>query len=262
MATITLTSDWGTKDYYAAAVKGTILQLFPGVTLTDISHGIPPFNLHHASFVVRNSYKHFPEGTIHIIDINSDTPSKTKYSLVEADGQFFIAPDNGIFSLIFDKTPDKIIEIAVPDLLKSSTFIAKDLFAPVACKLAQGAAPEEFGTRMDSLLQRVSFAPTVDEDGNVIRGKVIYIDTYENAFLNISEPLFLQVGKDRPFTIYFKTLDNAIQRISKSYNDVPEGDLLALFSSSGLLEIAINKGNASGLLGLRTDEMVRVEFRD
>ncbi|MHC1706107.1 MAG: S-adenosyl-l-methionine hydroxide adenosyltransferase family protein [Bacteroidales bacterium] len=260
MAIITLTSDWGTRDYYAAAVKGSILQLLPGVNIVDISHGIPPFNLHHASFVVRNSYRHFPEESIHIIDMNSDTPAKTKYLLVESEKQFFIAPDNGIFSLIFDKSPDKIIEISVPPSLKTSTFIAKDLFAPIACNLAQGAEPEAFGVKVEGLSQRVSFAPTVD--GNVIRGKVVYIDSYENAFLNINQELFHKVGQGRPFTIYFKTLDNAVQKISQSYNDVPEGDILAVFSSCGLLEIAINKGNASGLLGLKTDEMVRIEFRD
>lgn len=260
MATITLTSDWGTKDYYSAAVKGVILQHLPATTIVDISHGIPPFNLHHASFVVRNSYRHFPEGTVHIIDINSDTPARNKYSLVENEGQYFIAPDNGMFSLIFDKAPEKIIALSVPESLKISTFIARDLFAPLACKLAQGAKPEEFGETVASVSQRVSFAPAVDD--NVIRGKVIYIDSYENVFLNISAELFKQVGQGRKFTIYFKTLDYAIQKISSSYSDVPEGEILAIFSTSGLLEIAINKGNASGLLGLKTDEMVRVEFKD
>lgn len=260
MAIITLTSDWGTKDPYAAVVKGTILQILPQATIVDISHGIPPFNLHHASFVVKNAYHHYPAGTIHIIDLNSDTPAKSKYTLVLAEEQYFIAPDNGIFSLIFDKNPTRIFEIIVPDPVKSSTFIAKDLFVPVACRLAQGADPEEVGVKTDALSQRVSFAPTVD--ANVIRGKVVYVDAYENAFLNISEELFRKVGRGRPFTIFFRTLDNAVQKISKSYNDVPEGDILAIFSTTGLLEIAINKGNASGLLGLKTDEMVRIEFRD
>lgn len=260
MAIITLTSDWGTKDFYLAVVKGIILQQLPDVTMVDISHEIPPFNLSHASFIVRNSYPGFPQGTVHIIDINSDTPAKNHYYIVGMEGQYFIAPDNGLFALIFDKNPDEIIEIEVPEAVRNSTFISRDLFAPLACKLAAGMKAEEFGKHKDLTDQMVSFNPVIDDD--VIRGKVIYIDSYENAFLNISETLFKKVGKGRSFTIYFRTLDYGIQKISKSYGDVPEGEILAIFSTTGLLEIAMNKGNAAGLLGLKTDEMVRVEFRN
>ncbi|HRY32964.1 MAG TPA: SAM-dependent chlorinase/fluorinase [Bacteroidales bacterium] len=260
MAIITLCSDWGTRDHYTAMVKGAILKLMPQAVIVDITHQIPPFNLIFAAFIIRNVYHQYPPSTIHIIDINSDTPKTTSYLIVEKDRQFFIAPDNGMFSLVFDTKPDRIITLAVDPALENSTFIASELFAPAACKLANGIACNELGKEKPDLDTRISFAPAVDH--NIIRAKVIFIDSYENVFLNITSGLFEEVGRGRPFTIYFKTLDFAIQKISKSYKDVTEGEILAIFSSGGLLEIAMNRGNAASLLGLRADDSVRIEFRD
>ncbi|MCX6273390.1 MAG: SAM-dependent chlorinase/fluorinase [Bacteroidetes bacterium] len=260
MAIITLTSDWGTKDHYAGVVKGVILQQLPDATIIDISHEIPAFTLHHASFVVRNTYRYYPPGTVHIIDLNSDTPLKNKYSIVVKDGQYFIATDNGLFALTFEQGPDRILEIIVPDNLKNSTFIARDLFAPVACHLARGGSPDDVAVEKNRMDQKVSFIPTTEP--NVIRGQVIYVDSYENVFTNISMALFEQVGRGRPFTIYFKTDDYYFPKINRYYGEVGEGDILAIFSTAGLLQIAINKGNAASLFNLHADAMVRVEFHD
>ncbi len=260
MAIITLCSDWGTRDHYVAVVKGVILKLIPQAVIVDITHQVPPFNLNFASFIIRNIYHQFPPGTIHIIDINSDTPLTTSYLIVEKDRQFFIAPDNGLFSLVFDTKPDRIVSLEVDPELERSTFIAGDLFAPVACRLAGGTPSTGLGKEKPDLDTRISFTPAVDH--NIIRAKVIFIDSYENVFLNITAGLFEKVGRGRPFTIYFKTLDFAIQKISQSYKEVAEGEILAMFSSGGMLEIAMNRGNAASLLGLRPDDSVRIEFRD
>ncbi len=260
MAIVTITSDWGTRDHYAAVVKGIILKQLPETVLVDLSLEIPPFNLQHASFVLRNAYHHFPDGSIHLIDVNSHPSKQNKYLLAVDGHQYFIAADNGLFALIFDKPPEKIIELALQPDQAGSPFIARDLFAPVACSLISGTTPEELGTALSGVQQMVLFAPTIEKD--VIRGKVIFIDAYENVFLNITRDLFEKVGKGRPFTIYFRSLDYGIQKISTSYSDVYEGDLLAMFSSSGFLEVAMNRGNAASLLGLKPDEMVRIEFRD
>lgn len=259
MAIITLTSDWGTKDHYIASVKGVILTQIPAITLVDITHEIPVFNLHHASFVVRHAFPNFPEGTIHIIDIGSDTPQRSKYLLGLKNGQFFIAPDNGLFSLLFfESPPETVVEISVPEPFVFSTFVARDLFAVVACKLASGEDLLSLGSPRDVMGQKVPFTPVVDKD--MIKGRVLFVDNYDNAFVNITSALFEQVGQKREFTLFFHSYE--IDKISHSYHEVGEAEMVAIFNTAGMLEIALNRANAAGLLGLHTDEVVRIEFRD
>jgi hypothetical protein len=258
MAIITLTSDWGLKDHYAGAVKGAILRILPDAQIVDISHSIPVFDLNQAAFIVRNFYPNFPEGTIHILSINTDAAIETPHTVVSHHGHYFIGADNGIFSLLFDDKPDKIIEI---DIIQDSdyfTFPSRDVFVKVACHIAAGRPIGELGHPKDKLLQRLAFQPVIQ--GDRVKGKVIYVDNYENAFVNISESLFNSIVKNRKFAITFRTATYSINEISKSYKDVSPGVMLALFSSSGYLEIAIREGKASSLLGLKIDQSVTVEI--
>jgi S-adenosylmethionine hydrolase len=258
MAIITLTSDWGLKDHYTGAVKGAILRLMPDAQIVDVSHHIPAFDLNQAAFIVRNFYPNFPEGTIHILAINTEAAIETPHTLVYHHGQYFIGTDNGIFSLIFDDKPEKIIEL---DIIQDSdyfTFPSRDVFVKVACHIASGKPIEVLGHPKDKLLQKMAFQPVIL--GDMIKGKVIYIDNYENVFVNISESLFTSMVKNRKFAITFRTANYSINEISKSYKDVSHGVMLALFSTSGYLEIAIREGKASSLLGLKMDQMVTVEL--
>jgi S-adenosylmethionine hydrolase len=258
MAIITLTSDWGIKDHYTGAVKGAILKLLPDVTIIDISHNIPAFDLNQAAFIIRNFYRNFPEGTVHIIAINTEAAIETPHTLVFHHGHYFIGADNGIFSLLFDDKPEKIIELDVMQDSDYFTFPTRDVFVKVACHIASGRPVEELGHPKASLLQKISFQPVIQ--GDSIKGKVIYIDNYENVFVNITESLFKSVVKNRRFAITFRTANYSINEISKSYKDVSQGVMLALFSSSGYLEIAIREGKASSLLGLKMDQLVSVEL--
>jgi S-adenosylmethionine hydrolase len=259
MPIITLTSDWGLKDHYLGAVKGAIYNRLPGVRIVDISHTIPPFDLNQAAFIIRNFYKNFPKGTIHILCINTEASIETPHTLVIHDGHYFIGSDNGIFSLIFDEKPDSIIEL---DVLQDSdyfTFSARDVFVKVACHIAEGKPVEQLGSPKNGILQKMSFKPAID--GNLIKGKVIYIDNYENVFTNITEAFFRSVVKGHKFAIMFRSASYRITAISKSYKDVVEGEMLALFSTSGHLEIAINQGKASSLLGLKMDQPILIEIQ-
>lgn len=258
MAIITLTSDWGLKDHYAGAVKGAILRTLPGAQIVDISHNVPAFDLNQAAFIVRNFYPNFPEGTIHILAINSEAAIETPHTLVYHRGHYFIGADNGIFSLLFDDKPARIIEIDVMQDSDYFTFPARDVFVKVACHIAAGKPLEELGHPKDKLLQKMAFQPVIQ--GDMIKGKVIYVDNYENAFVNITESLFNSIVKNRKFSITFRTEAYSIREISKSYKDVNEGVMLALFSSNGYLEIAIREGKASSLLGLKIDNLVTVEL--
>lgn len=259
MAIITLLSDWGNKDHYAGMVKGRILSKIPQASIVDISHNIPPFNLNSASFVLRNAFPVFPENTIHIIDIASDATIDMPHVVAQYEGHYFIGADNGIFSLIFDHAPEKLVEVDMIQDTDTFTFSAYDIFIKVAGHLIDGGSFEEIGPERKSLTQRIALSPVTSAD--LIKGHVIYIDSYENVFTNIHKPLFDRIGQKRPFRISFGSARYGVNKISQSYKDVHEGEILALFSSTGHLEIAISMGNAAGLLGLKVDDSVRVEFK-
>ena len=256
MPIITLTSDWGVKDHYAGAVKGAILARFPEVNIVDITHSIPGFDTEQAAFIIRNSWRNFPKGTVHIIGVNTEESVKNPHTAVEMDEQFFIGTDNGIFSLIFDRDPDKIVEITIPQDSDFFTFSTRDRFVKAAVHLAKGEKIEKLGSVKNKVVDKILFKPVIDE--NVIKGHVIYIDNYENIITNIQADLFREMAKGRKFTIMFRS--HEIKKISQSYTDVPPGEIVALFDSAGHLEIAMNQGNAAGLLGLDYKDMVRIEF--
>lgn len=256
MPIITLTSDWGQRDYFLAAVKGKILSQLPSVNIIDISHGISPFNLKQASFIIRNSYPHYPEGTVHVLSVLTEKTEKTPHLAVQYDGQFFIGADNGIFSLIFDHDPEKLVRInssggGIKDIP------ARDRFVESAVHLAAGKPIEQLGEPVSQWKEQLHFLPVVS--GDVIRGVVIYINQYENVITNITRDLVEKVSKGRKFIIEFR--GESINGISHSYQEVPIGEIVALFGSTGHLEIAINQGNAASLLGLDINDPVRVEFK-
>jgi len=258
MPIITLTSDWGLKDHYLASVKGAFLRSIPEVTLIDISHQIPPFDLNQASFVLKSAYKNFPEGSIHIVGVNTEASIEMPHVLIKHQGHYFIGADNGIFSLMFDESPDLIIELDIIQTSNRFSFSTKDVFVQAAMHLIEGNAIEHLGEKREELTNRMSFKPVIES--NLIKGKVIYIDGYQNVITNITEELFNQVVKGKKFKILLRAGNYEIGTISKSYMDVSEGELLALFDSENHLEISINKGKASSLLGLGIDDVVRIEI--
>ena len=258
MAIITLTSDWGIRDHYIGSVKAAILRQLPEAVIVDISHSIAPFNLNQAAFIIRNFYMNFPAGSIHILGINEEASIEMPHTLVIHEGHYFIGADNGIFSLIFDEAPEQIIEIDVIQDSNYFTFPGRDVFAKVACHIAQGKPVSDLGRPKQGVLQKIPLRPVVDHDA--IRGSVIYNDNYGNAYTNITEKLFSEVVQKRKFAITFHTRANRITVISKSFMDVPPGEMLALFATSGHLLIAQRNSKAAELLGLKPDVTVTVEL--
>ncbi|MCK4569695.1 MAG: SAM-dependent chlorinase/fluorinase [Bacteroidales bacterium] len=258
MPIITLTSDWGTKDHYLASVKGAILKQIPEARIIDISHHIPPHNLTQAAFILKNCYRDFPPGTIHIIGVSTEESEANPHTIVLAEEQYFIGADNGIFSLIFEEPPEKIFEINLMQDSAFFTFSSRDRFVKAAALIAKGDDISKLGHERKSLNEKILFAPVVDK--NIIKGIVIYIDNYKNVITNIRQDMFREIGKNRKFTISFR--GEEIHRIYESYSDVPVGEILALFGCNGHLEIAMNNGKAGNLLGLNQDDPVRVEFHD
>ena len=257
MSLISITSDFGSDSHYVAALKAHILQLLPGASILDISHNITSHNILQAAFVVRNSYKNFPKGSVHLIAVDSNIHKYKKYLVLEHAGQYFITSDNGIADLLFDADPSSVWQLADELIVKDDLFPEKNIWAKVATALISKQKIETllkpyFGHRkMQSLRAVVS-------DDKII-ASVIFIDSYQNAFLNVSKSEFEREQNGRNFKLYY-TSRHPITMISKTYSDAPEGEELILFNENEYLEIAINKGKAASLLGLKLGNQVIIEF--
>jgi S-adenosylmethionine hydrolase len=182
---------------------------------------------------------------------------RTKYLAVKYQDHYFVGSDNGVFSLIFEGEPDEIVELNIMQDLRFLHFPLTDIFAKASVHLAAGGKLREIGIPVNELDEKVNLHPVIEK--NIIKGSVIHIDSFQNVITNISKDLFTTVQANRDFVLYFRK-NETITHLSWHYNEVPEGEKLCLFGISNYLEIAINKGNASGLLGLHLGDIIRVEF--
>jgi S-adenosylmethionine hydrolase len=246
MPIITLTTDWNTRDYYLGTLKGKILSRCQQVTIVDISHQIQAFNIDQAAFVIRNSYYNFPGGSIHIIAVNSEGGKDRPFLVIRYDGHYFISTDNGIFGLICSENPDKIIKIKTSEPVTS--YSALSVFADAACRLSSGEKVEALGITQQDFNRKTPIRAVIEE--SVINGSVIYIDSFRNAITNITKDIFDRVGNGRPFEIFVQSNYYRIRKINLFYHETSPGEILALFNSVGLLEIAMNSGKAADLLNL------------
>lgn len=261
MPIVTLTTDWHKADYYAGALKGQILSKAPKAQVVELTHQIQHFNPAQAAFVLRSAYRHFPDGTVHLICVNSEAPQGKSNIACLFDNQYFIGADNGVFALFMDKPPQQIVRLS-QDLQFAESFASFPeigYFAPAAAHLAQGKPISELGEAQTEVERQINLMPTIDE--NSMNGRVIYIDSYKNAITNISRQTFDRVAKGRNFVILVQSNFNRITKINRYYRETPEGELLALFNSASLLEIAINKGNAAELLDLSTSSSIIIKFK-
>ena len=261
MTIITLTTDLGTNDSYLASIKGAIYSQIEKVKIVDISNKIEPFNILQAAYVVRNCFKDFPTGTVHIISVDDELSTTNEHLAVKAHGHYFIGADNGLFSLIFnDLQPEKIVKLDIKFTSNCMTFSSKNIFVPAACHLVRGGTMEIIGNPVSDFENKRSELKAVLQS-DVIRGSVIYIDNYGNAITNINKNEFEKIQQGRSYSIIFGRENEIITQISEKYKDVTISEKLALFGQNNQLQIAINKGEANKLLGLKLHEIVRIEFK-
>lgn len=261
---VTLTSDYGADSPYSAAIKGAILAQDVGIRIVDISHGIPAFDTNQAAFMLRIAAPHFPKGTVHIIAMNTTDTDRFSHRVMELAGQYYVALDDGIFSLIADRSPDAIHDITLASESDILTFPERHIFVQVACHLVQGGVPAVIGRPAAGWTESEWLRPLIGPD--YVQGVVLFVDTYGNLITNIDQRTFKEVGKDRTFRIPLRSSRMDVNRIHRHYGAVPDGERVALFNHMGLLEIAINHGagssggGASQLFGLRVGSTVRIEF--
>jgi S-adenosyl-L-methionine hydrolase (adenosine-forming) len=255
MSFITLTSDWNQNDFYLGMLKGKIFSRAPEARVVDVSHQVPSFNSAQAAFVIRNSYSHFPAGSIHLICVNTEPETGQRILAAKYESHYFIGTDNGIFGLLFREEPEGIIEVPFQD---EGYISILDAFVETACSLYEGKDLLSIGNVTDQYQKQTPRRAVIEE--SVINGTVIYIDSYQNAFTNITRELYDRIGKGRPFEVLLASNHYRINKISKKYSEVPVGELVVLFNSLDLMEIAIHKGQAVPLLNLSVGSVIRVKF--
>lgn len=273
MQIVTLTTDLGLKDHFVATLKGQMYSKTTNIQFVDVTHQVKTFNINEAAYYINNITSDFPDGTIHFIGVDSvptisiNTPQSNCYPIaMKINNQFFIGNDNGVFSLLNDyKTADIIVRLdfSTKDAIK---YPFKKIYSPAIQQLSEGIDLKDIGDQISIEDLNVVIQQTAVVHENMIKGTVMHIDNYGNVIINISESLFNQIRKDHPFIIYFRNKNYFIDKISESYNEVPNGEKLAHFNENGWLEIALNKGTlengggAASLLGIKMNEMIRVEI--
>ena len=275
MSIITLTTDFGHKDYFVGALKGKILSEHKEAVIVDISHEIDLFNTLEASYCIEAAYHNFPKGTIHIIGVDSERVGDTQHIAMQWNDHYFICADNGILNtLIQKKIPQKIVAITIHDRLNTDVS-DMDVFVAVACHIARGGLLNVIGKEIPSLKPVSVLTSSITDDLSEIKGQIVYIDSFGNCVTNISHKQFNDTIRGRKFEIVIK--NKKFSRLHKSYSDFPvsdvkqlkdlEGDFLALFNENGYLEIAIYKsnpktvGSAATLLGLHFRDTVSIKFK-
>ena len=275
MSVITLTTDFGIKDHYVGSVKGALFNELENVNIVDVSHNISPFNIVEAAYIVENSYKNFPEGSIHIIGVDSEKTIEQSHLVIKLDNHFFICANNGIISLLASKiNPEKIIEINIHNH-KVTTFSVIDVFVKIAAHIYRGGSIDLVGNQIFKLKELYNLNPILNEKSNEISGNVIYVDNYDNVVTNISKKTFIEFGKSRSFEInarnyIFKEIvssyGNAIRFDIKKENRKEIGKKIALFNKSNYLELSIYKSNpetfggAASLFGLNYRDVITIKF--
>lgn len=256
MTIVSLTTDFGTKDHYAAILKASILSKCREVSFIDISHSIDSHDIVEGAFYLSNSYKNFPEGSIHIAAVYNYYQPKYKIIIFKKEGQFFIGPDNGIFSLMFDDLD--LVDVYSVDMgMSEGSPSLHQVFAHAVACISHDLGLEQVGPQVDGIRKRMGIQPVVTK--NQIRATIIHIDHFENVVINLTKTQFDKVRQGRSFEIYYKQND-PITMISRSYGSADIGDVVCIFNSADYMEIALNMGKASSMLGLNKNETIQINF--
>jgi S-adenosylmethionine hydrolase len=257
MKLITLTTDLGVTDYYAAIAKGRLYSELPDATIVDVTHEIPKHDIQRTAFVVKQTWRNFPKGTIHIVAVQSLESERVSLVACSHEGHFFVCADNGIIPIFLGAQPEEVVQL---DLGKSQmpSFPLLGAFVQASIRLANGEALSKIGKKKSSVQEMLMQSPPIGE--NHIRANIVYIDTFGNLITNVSREKFEEVGKGLRFEIQLPQSRLTITRISERYNEVATSAPLALFGHSGLLEIAVSQGSAARMIGLKVNEVIRIEF--
>jgi hypothetical protein len=259
---IVLLTDFGFEDSYVGIMKGVILSTYGYSRIVDLSHNILPQDVTQAAFMLYCSYSYFPEDSIFVAVIDPGVGTSRKVLCMEAANRVFLAPDNGLLSLVEEEEgADAIREVNNEELFlqtPSGTFHGRDIFAPVGAHICSGTSPSEVGPEVDSF-QKLNLPKPVHTADNTLRGEVIYIDHFGNLITNVSQNMVETSFECPPETVRTTLKQHTIEGISETYSAVDEGNLVALIGSTGYLEVAVKNGSARELLRAERGDHVVLE---
>lgn len=259
MNLVTFISDFGLRDAYVGSVKGMMLKSNPDCSIIDISHDIKPFNIKEAAYLLSTYYNNFPRNTVHLAVVDPGVGSQREPIIVRTANYYFVGPNNGLFSYIYQNEAHQAYSINLSVLSEniSKTFHGRDIFGPIAALLAKGMPISKLSKPLDSAL--VDFSPALKQVGKDMDLNILSIDRFGNLVTNLSQAEMI-----KRHSLKFKEIhinDRILNKINSTYSDVPEGNLLALWGSGGFLEISVNRGSVLEMLNSSIDKIsIQIKF--
>jgi hypothetical protein len=257
---VVLLTDFGFQDSYVGVMKGVILSIYGDATIVDLSHNVLPQDVTQAAFMLYCSYSYFPEGSIFVNVVDPGVGTRRKILCMEAADRVFLAPDNGLLSLIAEEEGvDEMWEVTNEELFlqaPSTTFHGRDIFAPVGAHICSGTSPSDVGPETEDF-RWLKLPRPVHTADNRLRGEIIYIDHFGNLITNISQNMLETTFQCPPEAVHIRVKQRTIEGIEKNYSAVDKGELLSLIGSTGYLEVSVRDASAVELLRCeRGDEVI------
>jgi S-adenosylmethionine hydrolase len=248
---LTLTTDFGLADHCVGVMKGVILSICPEARIVDISHEAAPFDIAEGAYLIAQAWRYFPKKTVHVVVVDPGVGTSRRPILMEAGGHYFVAPDNGVLSMVYGREKHKIRLVSAERYFRkpvSQTFHGRDVFAPVAAHLAHGVPPSRFGKTIDDYLRPV-FEKPQQTGKRAWSGRILKIDHYGNIVTNFHSADFPDLEKrDFLLTVGGKQ----IGVLARNYAEAGHGELFAIVGSSGYLEISGNQMSAAKVSGCQS----------
>jgi S-adenosyl-L-methionine hydrolase (adenosine-forming) len=267
MSIITLLTDFGTEDAYAGIMKGVILSVNPSAVIVDITHHIDPQDVIQAAYIIKSSYRYFPEGTVHVMVVDPGVGSDRAIVALEMMGYIFLAPDNGVLTLLMDEgKTGSIVRVENTRYFLESvsqTFHGRDIFAPVGAHLSRGMDIKKLGSPLDQQnLVHLRIRKPYISDNNQLVGTVVSFDRFGNSISNIDVNDIEKINESTSGRMLeIKIGKTTIKGLSLSYADTTPRSPLAIIGSFGYLEIALNKGNAKHYLGIEKGDTITLNLK-
>ncbi len=256
MAIITLTSDYGSGSHYIGSLKGAILSKIPNAQIIDISHQTEQYNHEQLAYVLASVYKNFPKGTWHLLAIDTSVFLHKQILIIEHEGHYFIGADNTVFNFLFLEKPSKIYRLVLKPADEKALFPEKNIFVDAIAQFVKKGDLK--GIVEPAQINRDVMVHAPFYEGNLLRGRVIFVDSFDNAHTNISKSIFDECIGDSAFKIHLWKRSR-LDIISSSYQPNRDGEEVAVFNSNGFLEIGMSRGRGAQLMGLSAGSKILIE---
>lgn len=260
---ISITTDFGENDHYVGVMKGVILNINPDAVIVDINHQVNSYDIFDGAYSVVQSYRYFPSGTVHLVVVDPGVGSERRPILVQTKDYKFVAPDNGVLSLVYEREDNVEVREITDEhyFLKpvSDTFHGRDIFAPVAAWVSRGMEAEKFGSVITDYARFTSLRPERVSD-TLFKGAAIKVDKFGNVITNIRPPDVPRLFEENPPPFSITINGHKITRLSHSFAAGKPSEVFALLGSSGFLEICTNCGSAAKTLNVDRGAEVEIEL--